>query len=142
MRQILVFVLLSGILCWLMFAPIYKHVVIVRHALLEREVDYLLEIAANGEHGHLGASMIEQSRSRLAAYGFEGTLLEYTVSTDTGAVATDASSPVQRGEGIFLRISYPFGNVFAIDRLLGLSGPSPNERMSAQGTKMSEYVPR
>lgn len=28
--------------------PVYKHVVIVRQAVLQKEVDYLLEIGANG----------------------------------------------------------------------------------------------
>lgn len=141
MKQLLVFILLSGIVCWMMFAPIYKHVVIVRHALLQQEVDYLLEIGANADHGYISPQMIEQSKERLAAYGFSKERLVYEVSSTSGRNAADASSPVPRGEGIALRISYPFGNLFVMDRLIGVRGPDPDERMSAWGLKMSEYVP-
>lgn len=141
MRQILVFVLLSGILCWLMFAPIYKHVVIVRHALLEQEVDYLLEIAANGDHGYLSVALVDDSKARLEARGFELAQLNYEVQSTTGADATNSTSPIPRGEGISLSISYPMGNVFLLDRLIGVTGPDATERMVASGMKMSEYVP-
>lgn len=141
MRQILVFVLLSGILCWLMFAPIYKHVVIVRHALLEQEVDYLLEIAANGDHGHVGATMLEDSKARLETRGFDVAKLTYEIESTTGADATNPASPIPRGEGIYLSISYPMGHVFVLDRLIGVTGPAATDRMIASGMKMSEYVP-
>jgi hypothetical protein len=141
MKQLLVFILLSGILCWLMFAPIYKHVAIVRHALLQQEVDYLLEIGANADHGYISASMIENSKQRLAERGFAAASLVYEVSATTGGSAMNPASPVPRGEGIVLKISYPFGRLFALDRLIGVQGPDPDERMSASGMRMSEYVP-
>jgi hypothetical protein len=46
-----------------------------------------------------------------------------------------------RGTGIRLSISYPYENLFILDRLLGIGAPSPEERMSSYGLKMSEYVP-
>jgi hypothetical protein len=141
MKQLLVFILLSGILCWLMFAPFYRHVAVVRHALLQQEVDYLLEIGANAEHGYISAAMIEQSRRRLAERGFDPESLAYEVSATTGGSAMNPASPVPRGEGIVLKITYPFGRLFVLDRLIGVTGPGPGERMSASGMRMSEYVP-
>lgn len=140
MKQILVFILLSGLLCWLMFAPIYKHVAIMRHALLQQEVDYLLEIGANGDHGYISSAMLEQSRQRLAEKGFNPDSLVYTVRTSTGISAMNSESPVPRGTGIELRITYPFGHLFTLDQLIGLNGPEPDKKMAAYGMKMSEYV--
>ncbi len=140
MKQILVFVLMSAIMCWLMFAPIYKHVLIVRQAVLQKEVDLLLELGANGMHGYIDGQMMEQSRVRLAARGFRPELLAYTVAATDGSSAMNPSQPVWRGAGIALTISYPFEKLFEIDRLIGIEPPDQQARMSASGMKMSEYV--
>lgn len=141
MKQILVFILFSAILCWLMFTPVYKHVLIVRQALLQKEVDYLLEVGASGTYGYIDDSMIEGSKTRLAKHGFDPDKLIYTVSTTSGVNGSDPFRPVMRGTGIRLSISYPYGNLFMLDRLLGIAAPLPEERMSSHGLKMSEYVP-
>ena len=141
MKQILVFVLFSALLCWLMFAPIYKHVAIVRQAVLQKETDLLLEIGANGSHGYINEFMMEESRLRMAAKGFEPDQLIYTVSTTSGVEGTDRLNPVLRGTGIQLTITYPFDKLFEIDRLIGIVPPPAAGRMSAGGMKMSEYVP-
>src|SRR5690606_26757217 len=107
-------------LCWLMFAPIYKHVFIVRQAVLQQEVDYLLEIGANGGHGYIDAAMTAESRARLAAYGLRPDALEYEVSSTTGASAVNPSAPLPRGTGIILTIRYPVERLFEIDRLVGV----------------------
>ncbi|MDF2661859.1 MAG: hypothetical protein K0Q94_4650 [Paenibacillus sp.] len=141
MKQILVFILFAAVLCWAMFAPVYKHVLIVRQAMLQKEVDYLLEVGANASHGYVDASAVEASRARLAAHGFKTNLLEYGVSSTSGAAATNPMSPVMRGTGIELIITYPYDGMFAIDRLIGIAPPSDSSRLSASGLKMSEYVP-
>ena len=141
MKQILVFVLFSALLCWLMFAPVYKHVVIMRQAVLQKEVDLLLEVGASGTYGYIDAALIEESKRRLAERGFDPDELIYTVTTTNGMSGTDPENPVPRGNGIRLTITYPYQNLFFIDRLIGLSGPAPQERLGAQGMKMSEYVP-
>jgi hypothetical protein len=141
MKQILVFVLFSTIICWVMFAPVYRHVAIVRQALLQKEVDYLLEVGASGRYGYIDGEMIEASRGRLESRGFNPALLEYKVSTDNGLDASNPASPVPRGTGIRLVISYPYGNLFVPDRLIGLDPVPGGARMSAAGMKMSEYVP-
>lgn len=69
MKSLLVFVMLAATMCWFMFSPIYKHVFIVRQAVLQKEVDYLLEIGASGEHGYISRGMVEESKGRLAAVG-------------------------------------------------------------------------
>lgn len=141
MRSLLVFILFAGILCWLMFAPVYKHVFIVRQAVLQQEVDYLLEIGANGTHGYIDGTMIAASRARLAAYGLDPGKLIYEVSTTSGADATNPAAPVRRGTGIVLTIRYPYERLFEIDRLVGMTPPAEHALMSAAGMKMSEYVP-
>jgi|HigsolmetaAR203D_1030402.scaffolds.fasta_scaffold00794_15 hypothetical protein len=141
MKQLLMFILLSGLICWMMFAPVYKHLAIMRQALLQQEVDYLLEVGASGTYGYIGESMIRQSRERLAARGFVAGDLVYEVSTTSGVDATSSASPVPRGTGIRLVIRYPYKNLFAIDRLIGAAVPDPSGMMSASGMKMSEYVP-
>ncbi|PZD95685.1 hypothetical protein DNH61_14305 [Paenibacillus sambharensis] len=141
MRSVLVFVLFAATFCWLMFSPIYKHVLIVRQAVLQKEVDYLLEIGANGDHGYISGAMMRESAGRLAAYGLQADKLEYEVRSTTGAAATDEASPLQRGVGIELTVRYPYERLFEIDRLIGLTPPGDDERMSAYGLKMSEYVP-
>ncbi|WP_409342604.1 hypothetical protein [Paenibacillus sp. MBLB4367] len=141
MKQILMFVMFAAVLCWVMFAPVYKHVLLVRQAVLQKEADYLLEIGANGAHGYIDAAMIAESRTRFGAWGFTPSDLTYSVTTTNGADGTNPSVPVRRGIGIQLEISYPFGNAFRIDRLVGMTLPPDNGRISAFGLKMSEYVP-
>ncbi len=141
MKQILVFVLFAAMLCWLMFSPIYKHVVIVRQAVLQQEVNYLLEIGASGGRGYISTQMQQQSRERLARFGMRPEAVRFEVSTTDGMSAMDASRPVPRGTGILLTMSYPYENLFEIDRLIGLEPVRADERMSAFGIKMSEYMP-
>jgi len=141
MKQLLVFILFAATLCWFMFAPAYKHVLILRQALLQKEVDYLLEVGANGSHGYIDAGMINASKYRLANHGFNVSDLEYTVTTTSGADGTNPDAPVPRGTGIRLELSYPYERLFDIDRLVGLEPPPQGLRMTAAGMKMSEYVP-
>jgi len=141
MKQILIFVLFAALLCWLMFSPIYKHVLIVRQAVLQQEVDYLLEVGASGSYGYISGEMQEQSRQRLARFGMRPDEIEFELAAANGLAASDPSAPILRGTGISLTMSYPYENLFEIDRLIGLTPPLPNERMRAFGMKMSEYVP-
>jgi len=141
MRSILAFVLFAAMLCWMMFAPIYKHVFIVRQAVLQQEVDYLLEVGASGTYGYIDAAMIAASRNRLASWGLDPAKLIYEVTTTSGADATNPLAPVRRGTGIVLTIRYPYERLFAIDRLAGLTPPDEHALISATGVKMSEYVP-
>ncbi|MDU0205972.1 MULTISPECIES: hypothetical protein [Paenibacillus] len=141
MKQLLVFVLLVTMLCWFMFAPVYKHVIIVRQAVLQKEVDYLLEIGANGRHGYIDQSMIQESRNRMEARGFTSGELVYTIETTTGTGGTDVRSPVWRGAGLGLKLTYPYHRLFVIDQLVGITIPAETDRMGASGMKMSEYVP-
>jgi hypothetical protein len=141
MKQILVFVLFAAMLCWAMFAPTYKHVILFRQAMLQKEVDYMLEVGANGSHGYVDDAAMEASRQRLRQHGFQTEKLWYTVSATNGAIASSPSSPVLRGTGIELAISYPYDGMFNIDRLIGIATPAGSARMAASGMKMSEYVP-
>lgn len=141
MKQILAFVLLSGIICWLMFSPVYRHVMVMRQAALQQEVDYMLEIGANGSHGYIDAAMIEASRERLKAKGFDSSKLVYIVRSDTGQPADRADAPLVRGTGLELQIRYPVENLFVIDRLVGITPPDESTLIQASGIKMSEYVP-
>lgn len=141
MKQILAFVLLSGIICWLMFSPVYRHVMVMRQAALQQEVDYMLEIGANGSHGYIDAVMIEASRERLKAKGFDSSKLVYIVRSDTGQPADRADAPLVRGTGLELQIRYPVENLFVIDRLVGITPPDESTLIQASGIKMSEYVP-
>jgi hypothetical protein len=141
MKQILVFILSATLLCWFMFAPVYKHIVIVRQAVLQKEVDYLLEVGANGSHGYINAAMIQESRNRLAGSGYVAGELTYTVVTNTGVSGMEASAPVRRGTGLRLTLTYPYHRLFVIDQLVGISVPLATDRMGATGMKMSEYVP-
>ena len=142
MKQILVFVMFSSILVWLMFAPIYKHIIIVRQAVLQKEVDVMLEIGANGSHGYIDAAMVAESKQRLEQRGFDPAELQYTVTAASGSDGSDPNAPIERGIGIQLSISYPYLHLFDIDQLLGMTPPAQHSRMSAFGLKMSEYVPR
>ncbi|MGM0882052.1 MAG: hypothetical protein ACQEXQ_13570 [Bacillota bacterium] len=141
MKQILIFVLFSALLCWLMFSPIYKHVLIVRQAVLQQEVDYLLEVGASGSYGYISDMMQERSRQRMARFGMQPEEILFELTTTSGVDASNSSAPVPRGTGISLTMSYPYENLFEIDRLIGLTPPLPSERMRAFGMKMSEYVP-
>lgn len=141
MKQLLVFVLFAAMFCWLMFSPIYKHVLIIRQALLQQEVDYLLEIGASGRYGYIDGAMIEASRERLAVYGFAPAMLEYEVSSTSGALAGSAAAPLLRGDGLRLRLAYPYERLLDIDRLVGVAPPSADARISGRGMRMSEYVP-
>lgn len=140
MKQLLLFVLFAAMLCWIMFSPIYKHVVIVRQAALQQEADYLLEIGASGTYGYISEAMLQQSRDRLARLGLRPEELRYEIGTTTGVSATQPSAPVPRGTGIMLVISYPYDNLFLIDSLIGIDPIPPAERMRAFGMRMSEYV--
>lgn len=141
MKQILLFVLFAATICWIMFSPIYKHVAIVRQAVLQQEVDYLLEVGASGTYGYISAAMEEESRQRLAGLGLREEAIEYRYDTTSGADATDPTAPVIRGVGIELTVSYPYEDLFLIDSLIGVTPIDSNARMSAYGMKMSEYVP-
>ncbi|RJE87740.1 hypothetical protein D3P07_15680 [Paenibacillus sp. 1011MAR3C5] len=141
MKQLLLFILFAAMLCWIMFSPIYKHVVIVRQAVLQQEVDYLLEVGASGTYGYISPAMQRDSMRRLASFGLKEQDIRYQYATTSGESATDASNPVPRGTGISLTISYPYENLFVIDSLIGIQPLAPHERMSAFGMKMSEYVP-
>lgn len=141
MKQLLVFVLFAALFCWLMFSPIYKHVLVIRQALLQQEADYLLEIGASGRFGYIDAAMLSESRDRLAAHGFVPGSLEYEVTSTTGEPADNPYSPLVRGGGLRLTIRYPYDNLLDIDRLIGIEPPSSGERISAGGMKMSEFVP-
>ncbi|GIP35440.1 hypothetical protein [Paenibacillus sp. J2TS4] len=141
MKQILVFIMFVTLLCWFMFAPVYKHVIITRQAVLQKEVDYLLEVGASGARGYIDPGMIGQSRQRLEERGFIGADLDYLVTTTTGVGGRNSGEPVPRGNGIRLMITYPYGGLFIIDRLVGIAPPSEGAVMAAVGMKMSEYVP-
>ena len=141
MKQIVVFILFASIFCWLMFSPIYRHVLVVRQAVLQKEVDYMLEIGANASHGYISEPMLQQSRARLAQRGFDPTAAIYVVRSLSGAAATDPTDPVIRGDGIVLEIHYPYERLFILDRLLGIPTPAESDRMGARGLRMSEYVP-
>ncbi|WP_308636081.1 hypothetical protein [Paenibacillus silvisoli] len=141
MKSLLMFLLLSAMMTWFMFSPIYKHVLIVRQAVLQQEVDYLLEIGANGGHGYIDAAMLQASRERLARYGLKPNAVEFTVSSDSGLTATNAAEPLPRGVSISLMASYPIEGLLAIDRLIGLEPPPAGTKLKATGMKMSEYVP-
>jgi hypothetical protein len=140
-KQLLVFVLFAGLFCWLMFSPVYKHVLVIRQALLQQEADYLLEIGASGRYGYIDAGMQADSRARLAQHGFDPSRLEYEVGSTTGAEADNPALPLPRGVGLKLVIRYPYDNLLTIDRLIGLEPPGPEQRMAAGGMKMSEYAP-
>jgi hypothetical protein len=140
-KQLLVFILFAAMFCWLMFSPLYKHVLVLRQALLQQEADYLLEVGASGRFGYINGAMIADSRDRLAQYGFSSLLLQYEISTTSGAAGDNAAAPLPRGTGIRLLITYPYDNLLNIDRLIGLEPPSADARIAGRGMKMSEYVP-
>jgi len=140
-KQLLVFILFAALFCWLMFSPVYKHVLVIRQALLQQEADYMLEIGASGRYGYIDGGMVQESRIRLSQYGFNEALLEYDINSTSGAASDNPADPLPRGTGLRLRISYPYENLLDIDRLIGLGPSSANARISGRGMKMSEYVP-
>lgn len=142
MKQLLIFILMATVMCWLMFAPVYKHVAIMQQALLQQEVDYLLEVGANASFGHIGEAAVLASRERLMQRGFVAEQVVYQISTTDGRSGVDPDQPVPRGTGIVLEIRYPYGQLFEIDRLIGLTPPAKDAMMGARGVKMSEYVQR
>lgn len=101
----------------------------------------MLEIGASGTYGYIDEAMIVESRSRLTGYGFSAHLLQYEVTSTSGAEGDNATVPLPRGTGIRLHISYPYENLLNIDRLIGLAPPSEDATISGRGMKMSEYVP-
>lgn len=140
MKQLLVFVLLASMLCWLMFSPIYKHVLIVRQAVMQKEVDLLLEIGTNAHYGYIDEAMISASKQRLLEQGFEVELLDYVVRSTLGNGGTSSAERIHRGQGIELQLSYPYADLLSIDQLIGIKPPSSTSRIVAGGMKMSEYV--
>jgi hypothetical protein len=140
-KQLLVFVLFAALFCWLMFSPIYKHVLVIRQALLQQEVNYLLEIGASGRFGYIDGIMVAESQNRLEQYGFNPASLQYTITSTTGADGDNAAAPLPRGTGIRLLITYPYENLLHIDRLIGIEPPQEDARIAGAGMKMSEYVP-
>ena len=141
MKSMLTFVLFAALLCWVSFNPLHKHVLVMRQAVIQQEVDYLLDIGANASHGYISLDMIEQSRARLAERGFDSEKLDYIVGSTTGGGGDSASRPVLRGDGLKLEILYPYGDLFALDRLMGMTPVDPHDKMSGRGIKMSEYLP-
>lgn len=113
----------------------------MRHALLQKEVDYLLEIGCSARYGYIDNLMIEGSKLRLAERGLGSEYLEYVVTTTNGSDGMNPLTPVERGEGIQLTISYPYESLFNIDRLLNIPTLMETDRMMASGIKMSEYIP-
>ncbi|RAP73839.1 hypothetical protein [Paenibacillus montanisoli] len=141
MKSLLMFLLLSAMMTWFMFSPIYKHVLIVRQAVLQQEVDYLLEVGASGDHGYIDAAMLQASKNRLARYGLNPSSVLFSVSSGSGVSATNAAKPLPRGTSLSLTASYPIEGLLAIDRLIGLAPPAASTKLKATGMKMSEYVP-
>ncbi|NBD24367.1 hypothetical protein [Paenibacillus glycinis] len=141
MKSLLVFVLLAAMMCWFLFSPIYKHVLIVRQAVLQQEVDYLLEVGASGDYGYIDAAMLQEAKRRLASFGLKPESIEFEVTSDNGADAMNPAQPLPRGAPLSVTASYPVEGLFNIDRLIGVEPPSAEDRLQAAGTKMSEFVP-
>ncbi|MCR8657059.1 hypothetical protein [Paenibacillus endoradicis] len=140
MKQILAFIMFSTIICWMMFAPIYKHVLITRQAILQQEVDYLLEIGASGQYGYISNNMIDQSKQRLKRFGLTTGSLQYEVSSTGGQLFINDGYRVSRGDGIALSLTYPYERLTAIDALIGISPVPEGQLMRVYGVRMSEYV--
>lgn len=141
MKQIITFVMFAAMLCWLLFSPIYKHVLLTRQAVIQQEVDFLLEVGASGMYGYVSSEMIEKSKQRLASLGFEVSQLSYSISSSMEYIPS-AAMPLPRGEILSVEISYPYEDLFLIDSLIGIDPPDANERIRSFGVKMSEYVKR
>ncbi|WP_219838778.1 hypothetical protein [Paenibacillus sp. R14(2021)] len=141
MKSLLVFVLLAAMMCWFMFSPIYKHVLIARQAVLQQEVDYLLEVGANGDHGYIDAAMLNEAKLRMAGFGLDPASIGFEVSSEGGPDATNPAAPLLRGAPLSLTATYPVEGLLNIDRLIGINPPQADALLKATGTKMSEYVP-
>lgn len=140
MKQLLAFIMFSTIICWMMFSPIYKHVLIMRQALLQQEVDYLLEIGASGQYGYISPAMIESSKNRLSDFGLTKEKIIYEIMTEDGRPLGDINARVMRGDGIKVTVSYPYEKLTTIDALVGITPLPEDARMKAFGVRMSEYV--
>ncbi|MEY4479631.1 MAG: hypothetical protein RLZZ267_309 [Bacillota bacterium] len=124
----------------MMFSGIYTHVLLSRQVLLQQEVNYLLEVATQARYGYMSSALISESKSRLASHGLEDGKLIYLISSTSGQSAVDASHPIPRGEGIILKISYPFDGLLDINQLVGIKPPSSEARINGFGQRMSEYI--
>lgn len=140
MKQLLAFIMFSTIICWMMFSPLYKHVLIMRQALLQQEVDYLLEVGASGQYGYISPAMIEGSKNRLSSFGLAKEKIAYEVMTADGRPLGDISERVMRGDGIKVIVSYPYERLTTIDALVGITPIPEDAKMKAFGVRMSEYV--
>lgn len=140
MKQILAFIMFSTIICWMMFTPIYKHVLITRQAILQQEVDYLLEVGASGQYGYISDNMVDQSKERLARFGLKTEQLQYKVTSTEGQLLVSDEYRVGRGGGIALSLAYPYERLTAIDALIGIDPVPEGQLMRAYGVRMSEYI--
>lgn len=125
----------------MMFSPIYKHVLVMREAMLQKEVDYLLEIGASASRGYIDEPMLRQARERLEQVGLRTESVLFTVSSTNGQPADNPSMPLLRGTGLRLTASYPYEGMFRIDSLIGIDIPGEEQRIVVTGLKMSEFVP-
>lgn len=139
MKQILTFILFATMICWILFSPIYKHVVLTRQAVIQQEVDFLLEVGASGKYGYVTDALIVDSKKRLAHLGFNPDQLRYEISSSMNFTPT-VEQRLPRGEVLTVTISYPYEKLFAIDALIGIEPFGEHERMRSYGVKMSEYV--
>lgn len=139
MKQILAFILFASLFCWLLFSPIYKHVVLTRQAVIQQEVDFLLEVGASGQYGYVSEQLIAQSKKRLGELGFNIEKLQYDITSSLHFTPTEQFR-LPRGEILIVEVSYPYENMFLIDALIGIEPFGEHERMRSYGVKMSEYV--
>jgi len=139
MKQILVFILFASLFCWLLFSPIYKYVVLTRQAVIQQEVDFLLEVGASGRYGYIDNELIGESKKRLTSLGFNTDKLQYTITSSLNYTPT-LQQRLPRGEVFIVEISYPYEKMFLIDLLVGIEPFGEHERMRSYGVKMSEYV--
>lgn len=139
MKQILAFILFASLMCWILFSPIYKHVLLTRQAVIQQEVDFLLEVGASGKYGYVTDTLIADSKKRLANLGFNPANLQYDISSSLNFTPT-SEQRLPRGEVMTVTISYPYENLFLIDALIGIEPFGEHERMRSFGVKMSEYI--
>ncbi|WP_244226501.1 hypothetical protein [Paenibacillus protaetiae] len=124
----------------MMFSPVYRHVLIVRQAVLQQEVDYLLEVGASGAYGYIDNGMLTASKDRLRQFGLKPEDIVFRVSSTSGADASDAADPLPRGTGLRLEAEYPYEDLLRIDQLIGFDKPQKGAKLHAFGIRMSEYV--
>jgi hypothetical protein len=140
MKAIFAFILLAGVIAWLMFSGLFTHVLLTRQTVLQQEVSTVLETATQARYGYIAESVLNQSKQRLLTRGFDVRKLTYVIASTTGQSATDATHPIVRGEGIMLTIRYPVDGLLNINRFIGIQPPSKDATLSASGQRMSEYV--